>query len=268
MVFLALLGALGSTYVLGAPKAEPWPRWQAHDPESSEQVDHRVWGMFLDRYLVAGQDGQATLLRYARVSADDRKLLKRYLDSLSRVPVSGLNRAEQKAYWINLYNALTVATVLHNYPIESIRSIKSGWFKPGPWDLSLIRVEGVELSLNDIEHRILRPIWQDERVHYAVNCASIGCPNLQPEAFTGVNTERLLGLAANEYVNSSRGVHFSAAGLVVSSLYDWYLVDFGGSETGLISHLLKYAGKDLAERLKHFNGKLTYAYDWSLNEAQ
>lgn len=127
-------------------------------------------------------------------------------------------------------------------------------------------MEGEKLTLNDIEHRILRPVFRDSRVHYAVNCASLGCPNLQPEAFTAENTERLLERGAREYVNHPRGARVEGGNLTASSIYDWFQVDFGGSETGVLAHLQQYAQAPLAEALRGFRGKVSYQYDWSLNE--
>ncbi len=261
---LTLVSALSQT-ASAAPKAELWPRWQVNDANSKVQVDHSAWGKFLNQYLVEGESGEPNRLRYASVSAGDKAALARYLDALSAVPVTKLNPAEQKAYWINLYNVLTVKTILDHYPLASIRDIKSGWFSAGPWNLKLIKVEGVELCLNDIEHRILRPIWQDNRVHYAVNCASFGCPNLQPEPFTAANSEVLLEQAARDFINSFRAVRFDGKNLVLSSIYDWFQVDFGDSEQGVLAHVHKYAGPELTSRLNNFKGSISYSYNWNLN---
>ena len=181
---------------------------------------------------------------------------------------SALNRDEQKAYWINLYNALTVKVVLDHYPVRTIRliNLSSRAFARGPWDTKLLTVEGEELSLNDIEHRILRPIWQDPRVHYAVNCASLGCPNLQPQAFTGRDVEMQLEKAAREFINHPRGVSFPRNRLQVSSIYFWFQEDFGGSEKGIIKHLRKYlTGKNL-EQLDKVEKRIGHDYDWNLND--
>ena len=159
------------------------------------------------------------LVRYAAVSGSDRKALDAYLKRLGGTSVSKLKRSEQRAYWINLYNALTVQVILAHYPVESIRDIdiSPGFFSDGPWGKKLMQVEGEEVSIDDIEHRILRPIWKDPRIHYAVNCASIGCPNLQPVAFTSANADTLLTEGAKAYVNHPRGVRFDGGSLVVSS---------------------------------------------------
>ena len=267
-LFITILLLIVSTSVYAAPKAELWPHWQANDPQSGTRVDHSSWALFLDRYLVVSKSGYANLVRYAAVSSADKDSLAKYIDTLAAVPMTKLNRAEQKGAWINLYNALTVLTILDHYLVKSIRDIRSGWFSSGPWDLKLIKVEEIELSLNDIEHRILRPIWQDNRVHYAVNCASLGCPNLQLEPFTAENSHRLLEKAAREYVNSPRGVDLSGGELTLSSIYDWFQADFGGSDATILTHLEKFAAPALAAKLKSYRGTISYQYSWDLNNEE
>lgn len=266
IAFLLILGVSMGTTSFAAPKAELWPHWQTNDSKSDISVDHSLWASFLNRYLVVGKSGAVNLVRYAAVSSADKDSLAQYITKLSRVPMTKLNRAEQKAVWINIYNALTVHTILDRYPVKSIRDIRSGWFNSGPWDLKLIEVEGTQLSLNDIEHRILRPIWQDSRVHYAVNCASLGCPNLQPEPFTVENSNHLLEKAARDFVNSSRGVNISNGNLLLSSIYNWFQEDFGGTDTTLLSHLEKFAAPALAAKLKRYRGDISYQYSWDLNK--
>ncbi|MDY0190026.1 MAG: DUF547 domain-containing protein [Desulfuromonas sp.] len=250
-----------------APKADLLPRWLAHDPSSTIQVDHSLWSQFLTTYLVSGKQNSASLLRYAQVTLDDKAALKEYLQTISATPMSQLNRTEQKASWINIYNALTVNIILEHYPLDSIKDISSSWFSSGPWDIKLITIEGENLSLNDIEHRILRPIWQDNRVHYAINCASMGCPNLQPQPFSADNCEQLLNKAAKDFINSPRAVRFVGEKLVLSRIYAWFHTDFGTNDQQLLQHLQQYAAPNLAAKLEKYNGSIDYSYDWSLNAA-
>jgi hypothetical protein len=231
------------------------------------RIDHSAWGDFLKKYVVTDTPSGVNLVRYGEVLASDRTRLDRYLTRLQGIKISEYSRPEQKAYWINLYNALTVQVVLQNYPVKSIRDIKSGWFSAGPWGLKVAKVAGVELSLNDIEHRILRPIWGDNRIHYAVNCASLGCPDLQAEPFTAENIELLLNAASYRYVNHSRGVRFEKQTLVLSKIFDWYQVDFGESEESMILSLEKFASPELKEKLVRFMGEVIYEYDWALNDS-
>ncbi len=126
----------------------------------------------------------------------------------------------------------------------------------------VITITGQALTLNDIEHRILRPIWNDPRTHYAVNCASLGCPNLQTQAFTADNTEALLESAANAFVNSSKGASVSGNTITLSSIYEWFEADFV-QDGGALKHMSKYRPE-----LAKFDGKIKYDYDydWDLNQ--
>ncbi len=265
-----VVGLTGMVWIerIFAPKAELWPRWQAHDPGSGASIDHGAWQRLLESYLAPGTDG-VNRFAYGRVSPADREALNAYVARLAATQVSALKRAEQLAYWVNLYNALTVRLVLDHYPVASIRdiAISPGLFAVGPWDKALIEVEGEAVTLNDIEHRILRPIWGDPRIHYGVNCASIGCPDLQARAFTAETAEALLEAAARAYVNHPRGARIEAGRLTVSSIYAWFQEDFGGTEAGVIAHLKRYAGPELAKALEAVTNIEDYEYDWTLNDA-
>jgi hypothetical protein len=250
-----------------APSPDLWPHWQTFAKDSRQVVDHTLWDTLLKTYLITNHPSGINRFRYANVTPSDKQLLGNYLNSLQKIKVSILNRQEQKAFWINLYNALTVRVILDHYPVKSIMDIdiSPGFFSNGPWDAKLLKIEGLEVSLNDIEHRILRPIFKDNRAHYALNCASLGCPNLQAEAFTAQNTDELLETGAREYINSPRGAQMVRGKLHVSSIYSWFQVDFGDSAQGVIKHLRKYASGDLARALRNYNGSLKFDYNWNLN---
>ena len=261
-LWLLVVGASGAH----AAAPEPWERWSRSDPASTTEVDHSAWTAFLARYVRPHPDG-VNRVAYGAVTAEDRTALTHYLERLSETCVPCLRRPEQLALWINLYNALTLDLVLAHYPVDSIRDIRPSFLSFGPWGKPLARVEGVDVTLDDIEHRILRPLWKDPRIHYAVNCASISCPNLIPEAFTAENTEALLDAAARAYVNHPRGVRIDGEDLVVSSIYDWFEVDFGGSEEEVIRHLRRYSEPPLGARLRRFDSIDADEYDWALNDA-
>lgn len=233
---------------------------------STQAVDHDVWDRLLGKYLKDGPQG-LNVFDYKAVSKDDRAALKGYLAALQKVKVTSLSRKVQMPYWINFYNALTVEVILENYPVESIRDIKSGLFSSGPWGAELVRVEGEDLSLDDIEHGILRPIWQDKRIHYVVNCASVGCPNLARMAYTENNTADLLEQGARDYINSPRGVRFDNGRIIASKLFSWYDDDFG-NESELLAHLNQYAKPELKAKLSGKTDIYDYEYDWSLNAPQ
>ncbi|MBF0280004.1 MAG: DUF547 domain-containing protein [SAR324 cluster bacterium] len=256
-----------ASFVLAAPNAELWPRWQQHDPESRQTIDHQFWALFLKRYLQTNDPSGIFRVAYQTVTKEDKILLSDYIRELSSLPILEYGLQEQAAYWINLYNALTIQLILDHFPVESILDIdiSPGFFSFGPWDAKLISVDGVELSLNDIEHRILRPIWKDNRFHYAINCASLGCPNLAPVPYTSVNLEAALERGARAYINHPRGAFFKDGELSVSKIFNWFEEDFGGDEAGVITHLKKYASGNLADRLQDYRGELNYEYSWKLN---
>ena len=264
-------GLLSLALLLGvadaAPGSEPLSTWQASVETNAASIDHSAWQSLLDSYLTSHPSG-INRFDYAalKASAEDAARLAGYLTSLQELDPRHYSRQEQQAYWINFYNALTVRVVVDAYPVDSIRDIYQGWLPLGPWDDVHAEVAGLPLTLNTIEHGILRPIWRDPRIHYAVNCASHGCPNLAPTVYTAANTEALLEAGARAYINHPRGVRFVDDGsLLLSSIYEWYVEDFGGTEKTVIDHLIQYAEAELAARLKTFSGSIDYAYDWNLN---
>ncbi|MEM1385737.1 MAG: DUF547 domain-containing protein [Pseudomonadota bacterium] len=268
VALLAMSALFGASLAVAGPEAELWARWTEHDANSAVVVDHSSWDRLTRQHLSRGGNGVA-LLDYSGFDAADRRSLADYIGALQATPVSQLNRSEQYAYWLNLYNAATVAIVLQHYPVRSIRDIdiSPGLFANGPWGATLLSVEGEELSLDDIEHRILRPIWQDPRIHYGVNCASIGCPDLRAGAFTGENVDSALDEAARAYVNHPRGARVNRGRLVVSSIYNWFEEDFGGNDSGVIGHLMRFAEPGLAAQLQGISRVSDDEYDWTLNDA-
>ena len=267
-LYLVLVIALSAAAVSPAQamRAEPWERWTVHDPGAAAQLNHVAWDYLLDTYL--RRAGTAQLFDYRAVTPRDKALLDEYVESLAGVPVRRFARPEQLAFWINLYNAVTVKVVLDNYPIASIREVDSFFRLGGPWNEKRVTVEGEKLSLDDIEHRIIRPIWRDARVHYVLNCAAKGCPNLAAVAFTSANTEALLDAGALAYINDGRGVRLRDGDLYVSSIFKWYREDFGGSDAGILAHLKKYARPGLRARLAAVKRIKGYSYDWGLNDAR
>jgi hypothetical protein len=227
----------------------------------------------LARYVVLGSDG-VNRVDYARwkSSGPDVASLDQFIQSQSALAPSKMSKPEQLAYWANLYNAITLKVIVDAYPVASIRDIKSKgvWLDPkaftGPWVEKRVTVEGRELSLDEIEHAILRPQFKDPRVHYSVNCASFGCPNLRAVAWKAATLEADLDAAARAYVNHPRGAAVEGGALKVSSIYKWFQGDFGGSSAGVIAHLEAYAEPGLAKKLDGVKAVGSDDYDWSLND--
>ena len=261
-------GASGSSS-FGIPEASVVdPIFEINNPNSTIGVDHSLLDNFLTKYVSPDSQGLNRVC-YGSVSCQDFEALKCYLQQLQSTDVRALNRNEQLAYWFNLYNARTIAVVLENYPIRSIRQVKQKFTDfVGPFDdEGAVNVLGKSLSLNDIESGIIRPIYNDPRIHYALNCASYGCPNLPTRAWQSHDLDARLNAAASEYINSGRAVKSSICGTKVSKIYKWYAGDFGGEE-GVLNHMRQYANCQTLQTLNQSNSIAGYFYDWSLNDGK
>lgn len=268
LILAAVTAALmmAASPAVAAPKADLWPRWQAYADKVLMRVDHEPWQTFLQRYVVVADNG-FNLVKYTDVTAEDRFMLDQYIRYLTALNADWMTREQQLAYWVNLYNAFTIKLVLDHYPVASIRDIRPAARANGPWQAKLLFVNDEAVSLDDIEHRILRPIWQDPRLHYVLNCAALSCPNLMLSAMRADNINMVMEAAAHSYVNDPRGIKQGDVGFVVSSIYDWYQDDFGGSKDAVLAHILRYARPELARAIRDFPRIQGYAYDWRLNDA-
>jgi hypothetical protein len=276
MTSATLMTAAVAAWSAAASANEVTERFSAQSVGAVKTVDHGVWDALLKKYVVPGDDG-LNRVRYRAFKETDHATLKSYVAALERVKPAELARPEQFAYWANLYNAKTVDIILDHYPVASIREIAInegivGFLKRtvgagGPWKAKVVTVDGEKLSLDNIEHDIMRPVFKDPRVHYSVNCASIGCPNLQRDAFTGANLETLLDQGARAFVNSPRGFRFDGGTVWASSIYSWFQADFGGNDKSVLAHAAKYAEPERAEKLKAAAAIDEFGYDWRLNDA-
>ncbi len=249
-----------------APSARLLPFWEPHSPHSDVVIDHSAWQSLLDVYLDDKDPSGINLFDYTGVSVSDRLKLQSYLDQLQQIDPRELNRTEQRAYWLNLYNATTVQLVVSRAPIKSIRSVRSGFFSSGPWNLKLLTIAKQKLSLNDIEHRILRPIWYDPLLHFGLNCASMGCPDLLPTAFTSRNTDTLLKNAAKRFLAHPRGLTIESENtMVLSKIFSWYQEDFGSNEKAMVRYLQQYMSAEQASIIAVIK-RVKYSYDWNLNQ--
>lgn len=227
---------------------------------------HGAFDALLQRFVRPDGNGYNTV-DYRSFGATGLADLKAYVALLERAAPSTFSRDEAHAYWINLYNAKTLEVVLDHYPVQSIRDIDlgGGLFKRGPWSKKLLTVEGIALSLDDIEHNIVRPLFGDPLSHYGLNCASYSCPNLARRAYTGANVGALLREGATDYVGHPRGVSVANGRITASRIYSWYAEDFGG-RSGLKPHWLDFARPAHAAEIEpaSIGG---FRYDWRLNEA-
>lgn len=243
-----------------------WPKWEAHNPLSEKTIAHKEWQTFLDKRIITNDEG-INLVDYPNLNEEDKRLIESYLRRLSKIDIDDYNRNEQLAYWLNLYNALTVKIIADYYPLNSIRDIKAspGIFNMGPWSISLITIDQSDLSLEDIHNRIIRPIWNDPRTHYAINNASIGAANLGKQAFSGTRLNEQLNQAATTYINSLRGAQVIDEQLIASKIYDWFIEDFGGDTESILNHMQQYAFEPLKTKLTQIKCIEGYTYNWHLN---
>ena len=250
-----------------------FPSLAASVDQSQKTVDHSAFDSFLRTYYVAPTHAAAphygaALLRYSDVSEADKNALVSYINRLQDVQVTSLNKDEQLAFWINLYNAQTTRVILENYPVDSIRSIKSNFLDvKGPWNDKTLMVEGETLSLDNIENRIVRPLFNDPRIHYALNCAAIGCPNLRSQAYKSAGLDAVLDAQARAYLNNPRAIQIEDGRVTASRIFLWYKGDYGGSESAVLDHIRQYARPELRQSLDGVTKIDAYEYDWDLIDA-
>ena len=251
-VFTGLAAVLAAPPLIGRAAAAP---------------DHVAFEAILSAHIVAGDDG-LNRVRYGNLKTQALASLAAYVAQLQEVRASTLAPAAQMAFWINLYNAKTLQVVAENYPVTSIKDINlgNGFFGRGPWKAKLLRLEGRDLSLDNIEHDILRQKFNEPLIHYALNCASVGCPNLQKRAYRAATLEQQLQAGARAYVNHRRGLSVNGNRLTASKIYRWYAADFGGA-AGLSRHWAAYAAPKLKNQLSALGSVARYVYDWSINDA-
>lgn len=238
LIFLAvLLGACATHRPTVQPIAEP--------------VDYKEYNRLLQKYVVDGR------VRYGawKASAEDMRVLADFLQQTNHLQIERLSIDEQKAFWINLYNALTLHAVLERYPVKSVNAKVYGELSVATfWDTPY-NVAGGRYSLNQIENDILRPRYKDPRIHFAINCASIGCPRLLSTAWTAERLDEQLDKATRAYLQSPTGLVIEGSKVRFSEIFKWYESDFG-SVTDFISRYrpdVKVTEYDYLE------------YDWNLN---
>ena len=253
-------------------------------PARAQTLDHRhtAWAALLKKHVVLLEGGKASQLRYAGMAADG-VALKAYLAVLSAVSTTQFDtfsKPQQQAFLINAYNAFTVDLVLTRYPkMESIKDL--GSLLQSPWKRKFVPLLGATTSLDGIEHDMLRVRgrYDDPRVHFAVNCASVGCPMLREEAYVAERLDAQLDEQAQRFLSDRSRNRWNPATdkLEVSKIFDWYGEDFKLGHRGIASlpaFLARFADR-LAdapadrERIAGLKVPVSFLdYDWRLNDAR
>ena len=231
--------------------------WGAGEGLHAAQVDNALFASLLSRHVKNG------VVDYKGFQ-DDEAVLDQYLDVLAAVDTQRLTKDERFAFYVNAYNAWTIKLILSRYPdLGSIKDL--GTFFSSPWKKKIARIDGGLLTLDQIEHDMLRKRFKDPRVHFAVNCASKSCPPLQETPFTGQRLNEQLDRAAAAFINAPGFNRLDGETLWVSKIFDWFAEDFNGDVVG---YFINYAEGPLRHQLEKNNGRVTVRYldyDWSLN---
>lgn len=230
--------------------------------------DHQLFTEILNDYVKKG------LVDYENLRKDNR--LPKYLDQLSNTSIEVLTRNEKLAFWINTYNAFTLFIINENYPLESITNLHTGGRIIGyllgktVWDKEFVTINNKKYSLNDIEHKILRKM-NEPRIHFAIVCASISCPELRNEAFEAEKLETQLEEQAIKFINdpSRNKFDLEKREAKISEIFNWFEEDFGDSEEEVLMFVADYLADDIASDIKNNISKWDVSYmdyDWGLNE--
>jgi Protein of unknown function, DUF547 len=234
---------------------------------SFEKIDHTPWDSLLKEYVDG--DGFVDYRRW-RSSAAAQKSLNEYLGSLSRAnPQASSSKEAKLAFWINAYNAVTVHGILREYPTTSIRNHTPKVFGYNIWkDLQLL-VGGRPYSLEAIEHKVLRKMGEP-RIHFAIVCASIGCPRLLNQAYIAADVQSQLEKNARDFFSRRRNFQFDARsqGFQLSEIMDWFGEDFGANQSAQLRTIAKWLpGKAAQTAAQRGVGRVSYLkYNWNLND--
>jgi len=224
---------------------------------ASRPITHEQWTQLLQKHVSdAGNVDYEGFIQ-------DSVAFQEYLSLLSNHHPNDTHWTQQQqlAYWINAYNAFTVQLIVDHYPIDGIKEIKGGVpFVNSVWDIKFINIEDRTYDLNNIEHGILRKHFEEPRIHFAINCASVSCPALLNEAYISEHIEEQLDLMAVRFINDLSRNEISAEKIKISKIFKWFSGDFK-KKGDLKTFLNKYANTKINDY-----ASIDYLdYNWNLN---
>lgn len=260
LALLALSGGALTALALGTGHLNlvPTPNYKA--PAVGVPFDHSAYERLLKKHV----DGKG-LVDYQGFQADEKQL-NQYLDQLSKnPPAATASKPEQMAFWINAYNAYTIRLILDHYPVASIKDIGSKIkipFVTTPWASKFFSIGGEKMSLDNIEHGILRKKYDDPRIHFALVCASISCPRLRNEAFTAAKLDRQLDDQGRDFLNDPAKNKVGKTKAQLSSYFDWYKADWTQNGQSVAKWVNRYSATKMDA-----NAAVSYLdYNWNLNK--
>jgi hypothetical protein len=231
-------------------------------PSRAETVDHTLFDAVLKKHVADGRVDYPALKTDARLEA--------YLARLGESDASIAEKASQEeklAFWINVYNAATLRLVTVHYPVKSIRDIPHAGLA-SVWDIPTVKVGARTLTLNQIEHDILRAKLKEPRIHFAVVCAAVSCPPLRSEAYVAERLEQQLDDQARGFLARQNRFDLKTRRAELSRIFEWFAADFGADAPALLARIAPWAPESVRDGLSGKNGPWTISYqdyDWSLN---
>ena len=265
LVFCTMMGmSLVSTQVRAGSPIYVGSKSTTND--SFDKVDHSVWDALLKKYVDKNGMVNYRALKYSR---SDVASLNQYLNSLSEAnPSVAASREAKLAFWINAYNAVTLHGILREYPTTSIRNHTAKLFGYNIWHDLQLYVGGKPYSLDTMEHKILRKM-NEPRIHFAIVCASIGCPRLLNEAYTSEKLNEQLDNNAKDFFSRSQNFRYdqNAKRFYLSAILDWFGSDFGSNQAAQLRHIAKWLPTSSAQAAARSNSvRVSHVdYNWNLN---
>ena len=229
------------------------------DGPKATSIDYSHYENFLEKYVTVLTDG-VSYLDYKNINASGHQLLKNQMRLLEGIFITNYKKQTQLAFWLNLYNIIVLDEVLKNYPIDNIRDVRN------IWTAKRVTVQNLELSLDDIEHKIIRPIFKDYRIHAALNVASISSGKLLKKAY-GYNINQELQDAMAAWLARSDIFRIEGNNIYLVQAFDWYIEDFGNSESAMLNTISQHLIPSTNLQLQRIsNKKIIYDYNWDLND--
>jgi len=244
-----------------APRAKLIEFWDDEESESRLNIDHRRWDALLKKHVETNHASGINRIDYAAFSAADKASLGEYLEYLQLLDPRQVNLANQKAYWLNLYNAGIVALVLDkdaNADFDSIKDLGNIWKK------KRFYIAMQNTSFDDIQHGVLRSRFNDNRLLFGINAGTLGSAPIQPAAFTHENVEELLDVVLRDFFATSTGLSTDGDTITITKSLKWYASDYGGRD-GALEFVKKYSSPAKVGAIER-SRKVDYDYDWSLNK--
>ncbi len=222
---------------------------------SHAAVDQELWSTLLARYI----DAQGHVA-YRDLQTKDRAAFDAYLATLANAQTDGMTETEEKAFWINAYNAVIVSGILQGYTAESLLARKRlfSWFT--------VRIAGKDHTPDEIEHQILRKKFHDPRIHFTIVCASSSCPQLRREAYVPERLDAQLDEATQAFLRDPARNHLDGQSAALSKIFEWFAADFINSAGSVVAFVRRFVPEDKQSLLPPTDSELHYLeYDWTLN---